>query len=491
MILIKNSFVVDGTGSPGEKKDILLKDNRIVAIGDLGSKSADRVIDGLGLLAVPGFIDINTDSDHYLSLFTDPLQQDFLLQGVTTIIGGHCGSSLAPLIQGTLESVRKWGDVNWNTVKEFLAVREKRRLGVNFGTLVGHSTIRRSLLGQAIRDLTEGELATLAALVRQALAEGALGLSTGLGYNHARQTPMLEISRLLDVVKEMGGVYTTHLRNEREGIVDAVAETITASEAAGVPTIISHFRPIKGYEQQFATALRLIEETSGLVRFDGYPFDYSMMPVYTLLPEWAQIGTIETMLATLAEHDQHELFASFSQFTGDDLVIARAPGFDYLVGKTLKEYAASQEVTTPEGLLHLMKVTGLRAVLFHKNINVEVMLRALESEAAFVASNSPSLIESRNVIENERAAKTFSRFLKYAESSGKGIEWAVHKVTQEPAQKFKLKDRGVLKEGMIADVALLSIKDQRASHVFVGGAAVVSDGVIQEVYNGIILRHER
>ena len=99
--LVKNSTVVDGLGTPGEKKDILIKDDRIVAVGPLPSQRADLIIDGLGMSTTPGFIDVNTDSDHYLSLFTDPAQQDFLLQGVTTIIGGHCGSSLAPLIKGT------------------------------------------------------------------------------------------------------------------------------------------------------------------------------------------------------------------------------------------------------------------------------------------------------------------------------------------------------------------------------------------------------
>src|SRR6185295_17963693 len=104
MILIKDSLVIDGTGAPAEKKDVLLKDDRISAVGHFSDQKADVVIDGLGLITMPGIIDVNTDSDHYLSLFTDPAQQDFLLQGVTTIIGGHCGSSLAPLIKGTLES---------------------------------------------------------------------------------------------------------------------------------------------------------------------------------------------------------------------------------------------------------------------------------------------------------------------------------------------------------------------------------------------------
>ena len=156
MILIKDSLVIDGTGNPGERKDILIKDNKISAIGSFPNHNADEIIDGLGLISAPGFIDIDTDSDHYLTLFTDRSQHDFLLQGVTTIMGGFSGSSLTPLIRGSLESVRKWADINqvnvdWNTVGEFLKILERIKLGVNFGTLVGHSTIRRGLIGEENR----------------------------------------------------------------------------------------------------------------------------------------------------------------------------------------------------------------------------------------------------------------------------------------------------------------------------------------------------
>ena len=112
MILIKNTTIIDGTGKPPFKGDVLIKDDRISAIGTLVNQKADQVIDGLGLTVAPGFINTNTDSDHYLSLLTSPLQKDFLLQGITTIIGGLCGSSLAPLLYGSLKSIRKWTDIN-------------------------------------------------------------------------------------------------------------------------------------------------------------------------------------------------------------------------------------------------------------------------------------------------------------------------------------------------------------------------------------------
>src|SRR3989338_1585089 len=171
-ILFKGCQVVDGSGGEIQRADVFIKDDKISAIGNFPNKKADQVINCLGLYVSPGFIDVNTDSDHYLTLFTHPEQKDFLLQGVTTIIGGNCGSSLAPLLYGSLESIRKWTNINqvnvdWQTVADFLKVFNRIKLGVNFGTLIGHSTIRRALIGEDFRDLTKSELAVFKKIVQQ------------------------------------------------------------------------------------------------------------------------------------------------------------------------------------------------------------------------------------------------------------------------------------------------------------------------------------
>jgi len=504
MILIKDSTVVDGTGKPGERADILIKDDRISAIGKLGSQKTATVIEGRGLISVPGFIDVNTDSDHYLSLFTDRGQHDFLLQGVTTIFGGHCGSSLAPLLRGSLQSIRKWGDtgavnVDWQLMDEFLATLDRLKIGVNFGTLVGHSTIRRALLGEDARDLTARDMEAFESLLKQALDHGGFGLSTGLAYNHSRHTPYLEIKALTDVVASRRGVYTTHLRSEAEHLLESVQETISIAKESKLPTIISHFRAIKGSEAQFEESVELIEAAAAEgvpIWFDAYPFDYSMLPVYMMLPDSIRVGSLEHMLAALStSHGEGIVYESLPRLRVADLVIARAPGFDYLVGKTIGHFAESNELNLKQALLKLMKLTRLRAVLFYKNINFDITSKALLSERALVASNSPSLVEGRNVIENERAKNTFSRFLEIAAAQKKTIEWSVKKLTAVPAGVFNIPHRGLLKEGAIADIALLSspvASSSRAytgaTHVLVGGKQVVADGAFADVYNGKILR---
>lgn len=501
-LLIKGSTVFDGTGKPGQKADVLVKNDRIVAVGSLGTSQADIVIDGADLITAPGFIDVNTDSDHYLSLFTDPAQQDFLLQGVTSIVGGHCGSSLAPLIRGSLESIRKWGDinlvnVNWHTMEELLWTLQTIGPSINFATLVGHATVRRGLLGEQIRDLTAPELQLLSATVRQSLEEGAIGVSTGLAYNHARGTPYHEVAMLGNLAARFNGVYATHLRDEKEGLVASVTETIAVAKEAGVRTVISHFRPIKGYEKQFTEALALIQTTDAPVYFDAYPFDYSIVPIYTLLPAWAQQGSLEQMQSVVKDPAREaEILEGISSLDGDSVIIARAPGFDYSIGKTLTEYAQAQEVDVATGLLTLMRYTRLKAVVFRKNINYGMVVDALMTDRALLASNSPSLLETRNVIENERASKTFATFMNIALERGLALEWIIHKMTGKPASVFGLAGRGVIAEGAAADLVIL---EKRAPakmsgvgyhplHVVVSGELAVKDGIFQGTKSGKIIK---
>src|SRR5258708_320934 len=160
-LLIKNVRILVGAHDFPGLSDVFVSNDKISAIGSMQNKPADEVLDGQGAYLSPGFIDVNAASDHYLTLFDHPGQEDFLRQGVTTIFGGSCGSSLAPLLYGSLESLQKWGgspdkiNVNWHSMAEFLAAVDSRGLAVNFGTLVGHATVRRALVGEALRDLTK------------------------------------------------------------------------------------------------------------------------------------------------------------------------------------------------------------------------------------------------------------------------------------------------------------------------------------------------
>lgn len=496
MILIKGVQVIDGEGKrKGYKADILVKDDKIAAIGSFPNKKADIIIDGLGSYVTPGFIDVKTNIDHYLSIFNNPQQADFLRQGVTTVIGGHCGASLAPLLYGTLESIRKWADINsinvdWRTMREFLDVMEKRPLGVNFATLVGHSTVRRAIIGEELRDLTEHELEIFSTILTKSLNEGAFGFSTGLGYAHSRQTPYFEIKKLVDIVARHNGVYTTHLRNEEDGLLSSINETIKVAEETGARTIISHFRPLKGYENDYRDALLAISNVAAGAElyYDIYPFDTSVVAIYTLLPKWAQNGGLEVMLANIeSESTRKKIIQELPDLEGDDIVIAQSLHNDYLVGKSIKEIAENRNISLKEALLEIMSLTKLRTTVFYKNINKDLIEDAILRDEALVASNSAGLPDAQNNLKHERFYNTFPKFLEIvAEKKAMTIEKAIYKITGLPARIYGLHRRGVIKEGNFADLTL--IKNNKIEAVLVNGKLAVKTGEIQNVMNGKILR---
>lgn len=448
MILIRSVKVIDGTGKPAYTADVLIEKDRIAAIGFFPTKKAEKVIDGIGYYLAPGFIDIHSDVDHSLSIFSDPEQKEYLSQGVTTIIGGNCGSSLAPLLYGTLESIQKWTDINqinidWQTMGDFLKVLERKKLGVNFFTLVGHSTIRRSIVGEVFRDLTDKELEVFKKVLSEAFEQGGLGLSTGLSYAHSQRTSFKEIEVLAEIVKKYNGVYATHLRNEKEGLPDSINETIKIAEETGVKTIVSHFRPLLENEENFKKALELLKKTKTETFFDVYPFDVSMMPIYKLLPLWAQNGGLAIMYKQLLDHQLFQrILKELPPLSRDDLIIASAPGNEFLVGKTIGEIAKNHGVTIPEALLKLMITTRLKALVFYKNINMSLVSELFIHPKSFISSNTMRLSE-----------KAFLKFLQMV--NGKlSIEEAIKKITGKPSQFFNLKDRGIIKEGYFADLVL-------------------------------------
>jgi N-acyl-D-aspartate/D-glutamate deacylase len=483
MTLIKSAQIVDGTGKPPFKADILIKDDKISAIGSFPGKKAEIIVDGLGFTVMPGFIDVNADSDHYLGLFTNPLQKDFLLQGVTTIIGGQCGSSLAPLMYGSLKSIRKWANpdlinIDWASLAGLKTTLRKLGLGVNFATLIGHSTIRRDILGEEIRDLTEPELDVFKNALDQALKEGALGLSTGLGYAHSRYTPYSEIKALLSVVAKRGGVYTTHLRDEREQLIPSVKEAVEIAKETGVTAIISHLKPLIGFENQFSEALQLIEKNLDKrnVYFDINPFNVSIIQIYTLLPLWAQQGNLETMTETIVDESRHAQILSELSNSGikfEDLIIAEARGNAAIIGKTLKEFSDSRGFNIYEGLLNLMEITRLKALLFYRNVNLNLLTELLFNPRSLIGSNSASLPESSMMLKPERTTSTFPEYLKIVLSNKISIEEAVKKITSVPAKIFNIQKRGAVLEGWFADLAM--IKDGKAINVIINGKMAVWD----------------
>lgn len=498
-LLIKNVKLLGAAEKFPESVDVFINGEKISAIGAFPNKKADKVIDGLGAYLSPGFIDVNTDSDHYLSIFDNPGQEDFLRQGVTTIVGGMCGASLAPLLYGSLESVEEWADaknfnVDWHTLGEFLSLLDKKPLGVNFATLIGHSTVRRAITGDSLRDLTKNELKVFAGVIKRALAEGGFGLSTGLGYAHGQKTPYSEIKFLAKIVKNFNGVYATHLRKTGSGILESVEETIKLAKETGAKTLISHFLPIQGSEKFYREALAKINSLPKNLdlHFDIYPFDISILPLYTFLPHWAQTGGIQTMAKNISDDWlKPRILDGLADLKPEDVVLSQAPGNDLLVGRSLKDLEEIYNVPDyKSALLKLMETTKLNASVFYRNINKNLIKAAISSPRSLIASNSASFSESKTakILKPERAVSTFPKFVTMVESEKiSTLEEAIKKITLEPAKKFNLARRGLIKEGYFADLTLF--KDGEIKSVVVNGVVAFEDGGPTSKLAGHALRH--
>ncbi len=487
--LIKNIVLVDGSGKPPFKADVLVRDAKIMAVGNFPAYKADRVITGNEAYLVPGFIDTDVTSDRYLTLFSQPAHSNFLKQGVTTTLIGQCGFSLAPNFYGSLHNFVNWAsvntvNVNWKSVAEFLEVLKTLKLGVNVGTFVGHKVVREDIVKdpqEAFRKLNANELGVFKMVLERALKDGAFGFSSGLGYAPYQDTPYNEIRTLVDVVKQHGGIYTTHLRNEKEDLLKSLQETFKVVQEVGIPTILSHLRPFIGFEEEYDNALSLLDERSAKahVYFNMNPFSASAVPVNTFLPpdlKKEDVGVVIEKIkdpAFAKKVEQHLL-----DIDSKNIMILHAPGMEFLNGKTLYEFAQNRKLGHREALLNLMEITRLRAVVLHENLNIKSVKKAIVHERALVSTNSPSVdgMFDKTFIP-ERMTNSFPAYLTIADQAGVPLERAIAKLSGLPAKLLGLDGRGFVSDGYNADLVLLS-KDFSVGTVLVNGEVVVEDGNI-------------
>jgi len=300
---------------------------------------------------------------------------------------------------------------------------------------------------------------------------------------------------LLKAVGKYGGVYSTHLRNEREKIGDAVREAIETAKETGVKTMISHFRPLIGYEKDYSESLLEIERVTDSLNlhFNNYPFNSSIIAAYNLLPNFVRQGNLEVMLENISKPNLRvKILEVLKNLNGESIIIADAKQLESANGKTLSEFAKNREQSVPEALLTLMMITRLRVVFFVIDVNYEKAVEGLLSEAALISSNSAGLGKKSKMIKHERFTRTFPRFLEIVhERKAMSIEAAVKKVTSLPAEKFGLKKRGRVIEGYEADLVLFERAQNNAvmiRHVFVNGIQAVEEGRCLGRRDGRVLR---
>ena len=468
-LLIKNIQLLDGTGKAPVKTDVLIKKEKIAAIEENINYKADETIEGMGAYLSPGFIDINNHSDRHLDIFSDYPQEQFIIQGITTIIGGSDGISLAPLVYGSLQTIRDYADVNkinvdWHSFSEFFQRLKKQPLTVNFGTLLGHTTIRRAIIGEPIfRNLSENELKIFNLILNKNLQAGAFGISVGLNNPLVSQTSYFEIKKLAEIAASHKRLFAISPKNKKEGLFESIKKIVYLAKETGAKFLINDFLPFSGFEKDYRQAIALIEENSASadIHFSVYPFEENIALIETLLDNKNKI----------------------SRLKDNNVVIIHAPEHEYLIGKSLEEFCSTRNLNFKQGLAKLAEIVGSRAEIVEmKAIDGQNLANALANEQSFICSSGSGTMNS--VFNNYRA---FAKFLEIAEKEKiLPIEKAVAKITYLPAKKLGLAERGEIKIGNYAD--LVVFKEGNIKEVILNGEHVVKEGIFLGISAGKALK---
>jgi N-acyl-D-amino-acid deacylase len=507
-VLIRGGLVIDGTGAPGRPGDIAIRDGRIVAIGTKLPGRARRVIDARGLAVTPGFIDIKTHSDFTLPI--NPTADSKVRQGVTTEVVGHCGFSVAPVLAGKVDLLRDYlsPSAPWLPFQEITFpdyIGTFPATAVNVGMLVGHNTLRLMVMGMDERAPRSDELDAMIVLLEQALAAGALGLSSGLFTapgSYARPDELLALGRVL---KRYSAGYFTHLRDEANKVLDALAEAIEIAERCGVHVEVVHFK-CSGMDNwgKAGRGLAMIARAKarGLdVDCDFYPYAAGSNPLKNLLPQWVQAGGVGPMLARLQLAETRQRIRADISRDGlnnwgripswDCVRISISPHRPHCAGRTIAELAAAAGQHPVDALAdYLIEDRGATRVLV-TSISEDDLRDILRSPVALVGSDGNSVAPYGTVgqgMPHPRFYGTFPRVIGHyvGELGIVPLETAVHKMTGAPARALKLKDRGLLREGYCADATIFDPCDFRdratyaEPHSFPSGArtTVVVNGTI-------------
>lgn len=523
-IIIKNGMVIDGSGRPMYRADVAVKDGRIAAVGDLPYKSAVRVIDAAGQYVAPGFVDVNNHSDTYWQLLSHPELESLLYQGITTIIGGNSGASLAPLTDPSIiRSIQKWTDIekinfNWLSMKEFLSEAERRRPAVNFATLVGHGTLRRGAMHDKTRAITPDEIEVMKKMLRLALKEGAFGLSTGLKYTHARGAGARELSELAKIAISQDGVYVTYVRDEEGSLIKALEEAIAIASEAKAPLHISHLKAVGRNNWYLMDEAFNLIETAALndidISFDVYPYTTTGSVLYTFLPEWITQEGRKMMLERLKDpgvrstvlRDMRNKSIDYSE-----IIVAVSTLSKMLSRRKISEIAALQGKSPEETVLDILVASRGRAIVSLESLSEKNVLKAVQNPFSIISSNGVGYsIDHKETGElvHPRNFGTFPKvFAEYVRKQ-KVLSWeeAVHKMSGKPAAKFKLQKRGLLQEGYFADIVVFQpeiISDRSTmedpyqyaigiSHITINGFLVMEEGqLLSQGRFGHILRREK
>ena len=526
-IIITNGHIIDGTGSPWYSGDIGIREGRIAAIGNLAAAPRKRRIDAAGKVVAPGFIDLLGQSE--MTILVDPRLPSKIYQGITTEITGE-GDSIAPLNDALIQAGHSSYDhykitPDWRSFRQYFARLEKQGMGINLASYVGATTVRTIVLGEENKQPTPEQLEQMKALVRDAMKDGAVGVSTALEYAPAPYAKTEELIALATEAGKFGGIYSTHMRNESDSVLDAIDEALRIGREAHVPVEIWHNKVAGknnwGRMPEVVAKINAARAAGDDVTADTYAYTAWYNDFSAFIPAWAHEGGSAKLVERLKDPATRERIRKdmlthskdwdneWQEIPGPEAVmigVAQNPKLVPLQGKRLSEIAKLWNKDPMDALFDFLIEDPFADVAVFGMSQPDVTLALQQPWVAI--DNDSSGTSPEGILGQEhphpRAYGTFPRILrKYVrEEKALTLEDAIRKFSALPAQRLRLTDRGVLKAGMWADVVVFdpaTVRDlatfdnpnqlsEGMEYVLVNGAPVIEQGKMTGVLPGKVLR---
>ena len=528
-VIIRGGQVLDGTGSPRQQLDVGIHADAIASLGDLSASTAITTIDATGLVVAPGFIDMHSHSD--FTLLVDGRALSKVMQGVTTELLGESGSVAPALGPARAERERALATLgltlDWTTLGEYFARLEREPPSVNILSTVASGQVRAAVIGYDNREPTADELHQMEQLVDEAMRDGAIGLSSGLIYPPNSYASTEELIALARIVARYGGIYVSHIRNEADGLLDALNEAIRIGREADIQVEVLHFKRSSARAEPNGTditiqdAATLIEEAQSVgvrIYADLYPYAASQTTLNVRLPDWVEEGGREQMVARLRDPDMRarirdEVAAGLSRGVGgstpETIMVGRTPYEPHrqYQGRRLNEISDVMGVEPAEALLELIDKADGSAGGIYFGMREEDVAFAMALPWTTIGSDGSALAPEGILARSHphpRSYGTFPRVLGYyvRETGVLSLAGAVRKITSLPASRLGLTDRGTLAPGQAADLVVFdaaAIIDEATFDdphqlatgvrwVIVNGEIVVADGAHTGAAPGRVLR---
>jgi N-acyl-D-aspartate/D-glutamate deacylase len=508
-LIIRNGLLVDGTGTPGSVGDLGVADGRIAAVGDdLSAAETARSIDATGRVVAPGFIDIHTHSD--LSHLIDPRAESQIRQGVTTEAIGQCGISLAPCThesRATLFGQMGAADRgDWTSYGELLATMDAAHIATNVVGMVGHGALRHTVMGaDQPRPATDDEVAAMVMLLEQSLEEGAFGFTTGLEYHPGKSAAFDELAALCSAVAAADSLYATHSRNRDRRYFVGFGEALDLARESGARLQISHVNPKYGRpDQAMANTLQMIgwARDEGLdVAMDMMPTNWNHTSASAMLPSWSFGLSTDEMLALLRtadgrrrlRHNPLPMWQLVVEERWDRVRLLSSSATPELVGRTIADIAVELNANSGwDALFDLllaegarfkgMMLTGQAFAEEDNRLALEHPLCAVESDTMAAANDGPLQGRMMGVLGYNWVARFLGHYVR--DEGVLTLEDGVRRLTQLPASRLGLTDRGELKVGAAADVVVFDLDGVRDNSSF-ADPTVYADGINEVIVNGV------